>query len=175
VYKIGYADDCLRERQAAWDERVANAKRWFVTPLEAYIHGGVCLALVWEHRGFPDRRWDVSRLGYVVVDREALGEAGKPADDERCFEIAKGLVEDWNTYLEGRVFGFTVKHTFSGAQESCGGFYDSRWDGRTDCLPEARSVAEALDAHWRRKQAEEQAADNLPGPVPHGGGDVDSE
>lgn len=173
--KLGYADDCLRERQAAWDERVANAKRWFLAPLEAYIHSGVRLALVCEHREFPDRRWDVSRLGYVVVDRKALGEAGEPADDAGCLEVAKELVEDWNTYLEGRVFGYSVKHVFSGEEESCGGFYDSDWDGRTNCLPEAREVAESLDAQWRKHLAEEQAADNLPGPVPHGGGDVDSE
>jgi hypothetical protein len=162
------AGDDLRERQEEWDARVANSKRYYLSPLGAHIHGGVALCA-----GGVERDWDSGNIGYIVVDREAFkAEDGTLPDDKRCEEIAEGLVAEWNTYLEGRVFGYMIEHTISGDEESCWGFYCDDWAGK-DCLAEARSMAKCLDKHYHADLAKERADGNDPR-TPGATGDVDA-
>lgn len=71
--------------------------------LEAYIHGGVALALSGQG-DFPDRQWDVSQLGAVFVSKEEWPEI------EEARLAAEALVEEWNTYLSGDVWCVSVQN-----------------------------------------------------------------
>ncbi|HRZ15236.1 MAG TPA: hypothetical protein P5110_07000 [Candidatus Omnitrophota bacterium] len=72
-------------------------KKYRIFGLEAYIHGGVVLAL--SHEGnFPDRRWDVSQLGLVFVSKEEW------KTRKKARKAAQGLIETWNQYLSGDVY-----------------------------------------------------------------------
>lgn len=112
-------------------------------PLEAYIHGGVSLSLAGGGR-FPDRRWDVSQLGAVFVSKATLK---SKAEARRA---ALGLVEAWNHYLSGEVYGYVIKkpnvcsacgHDEAETVGSCWGFYG---DYEKGALAEARSVVDAI-------------------------------
>lgn len=149
-------DGWLASEQEAWDARLAKSKRYYVTVLGAHIHGGVVL-----YAGGVSRDWDSGNIGYIVVDREAFKANDTLPDDKRCEEIAECLVSEWNTYLEGRVFGYVVEHDISGEEESCWGYYCEDWDG-TECLEEARHVAESLERSYQDDLAKERAAGNDP-------------
>lgn len=89
-------------------------------PLFAHIHSGVSLSLV---RGTD--RWDTSFKGFVLV----LNTLEEP---ERR---AQGIVETWNEYLDGEVYGFKTDF------DSCWGFYGN--DGITDAIEEAKYSIDA--------------------------------
>lgn len=88
----------------------------WVFPVEAYIHGGVSLAL--SGRGnFPDRQWDVSQCGAIFASKSEwpLRESAEKA--------ARGLVEYWNQYLSGDVWGVVIEDRNGEHVDSCWGYY----------------------------------------------------
>jgi hypothetical protein len=89
----------------------------FRFPVEAYIHGGVHLSLAGEGN-YPDRRWDVSRVGDVFVRKEDC------SDEKKAKDLAKGLLKNWNAYLAGDVWTIIVKNEDTGeVVKSVGGYY----------------------------------------------------
>lgn len=84
--------------------------------LEAYIHSGVRLALSGEGN-FPDRQWDVSQLGFVFASKKEwrLRKSARKA--------AESIIETWNQYLSGDVWGFDVTDEDGNSLDSCCGFY----------------------------------------------------
>lgn len=90
---------------------------YYIFPVDAYIHSGVSLSLAGQ-TDYPDRRWDVSTTGYVLVKKEMVKstenlDANKVLDfpnhlETRAREYAEGLIETWNQYLSGDVYGFQV-------------------------------------------------------------------
>lgn len=91
-------------------------KTHHVFGLEAYIHSGVSLALSNEG-SFPDRQWDVSRLGAVFVSKK---EWPKHEDAKKT---AEGYIETWNTYLSGDVWGYVPEDEEGEHIDSCWGYY----------------------------------------------------
>jgi len=72
----------------------------------AYIHGGVLLSL--NHNG---DRWDTSTTGYILVQKETNnGDNKKPTivTQDEAEKYAEGLIEIWNQYLSGNVYGFVL-------------------------------------------------------------------
>lgn len=115
---------------------------WAIFPVDSYIHGGIVLALVGsdEANSLPDRRWDVSRVGAILVRKDG-GWGGS------LYEVAEAHLKAWNQYLSGDVYGFVIDkaskcdccgHVDHEDVESCWGFY-----GSEDCKSEANAVAEA--------------------------------
>lgn len=106
------------------DEAKDYTKKYHIFGLEAYIHGGVALALSNEGN-FCDRRWDVSQLGLVFVSKAEW------KTREKAREAARGLIETWNQYLIGDVYGI-VKETYDKDKEqldheACWGFYGEEY------------------------------------------------
>ena len=99
-------------------------KKYHCFGLEAYIHGGVVLSFR-DEGNFPDRRWDVSYLGLVLVAKEEW------KTREKAKKAAAGLIEDWNNYLSGNIYGFILYETsicdhgeeHKKELDSCWGFY----------------------------------------------------
>ena len=103
--------------------------QYHIFKLEAYIHSGVRLALSSEGN-FPDRRWDVSQLGAVFVSRTKLN--GK-LSAKQARKYALGLIEEWNQYLSGQVYGYITKDEQGNHLDSCWGFYgDPKESGLMD-------------------------------------------
>lgn len=120
------------------EKRITNdaqelVDRWkdthWIFPLEAYIHSGVVLALSREGN-FPDRQWDVSRLGFVFCAKKEW------RFRKSARKAALSLINEWNEYLSGDVWGYVVDPDGLN-EESCWGFY-----GFDYCVGEAKSVAE---------------------------------
>ena len=78
-----------------------NSQYW-IFPVDAYIHSGVSLSIA-NTKYLPDRNWDVSTTGYVLVEKECWKEV------EDAYKAAESLVEEWNQYLSGEVYGFIIE------------------------------------------------------------------
>lgn len=103
-------------------------KTHWILPLEAYIHSGVHLSLSREGN-YPDRRWDVSQLGFVFVEKKYWGL------QKSARKAALSLIESWNQYLSGDVWGYVITDDDGNEVESCWGFY-----GHDYCEAEAKSA-----------------------------------
>ena len=86
----------------------------FLFPLEAYIHGGVCLALAGEGN-FPDRAYDVSMVGLVAVSKAILSEMTR----KKARKYAERLLKTWNDYLLGNVYGYVIEPAHETQQDPC--------------------------------------------------------
>jgi hypothetical protein len=127
-------------------------KTHHVYPVFAYIHSGVFLKLN-SADGLPDRQWDVSMCGYCLVSRDE-SEIPEP------LKYAEGMIEEWNQYLRGDVWGFDIglyefqadpdgdaieerdyyeRHGKRISEDSCWGFYGSKY-----VLEETKSNADAI-------------------------------
>lgn len=91
-------------------------KKYHIFGLEAYIHSGVVLSLSYEGN-FPDRRWDVSQLGLVLVAKT------ETKNRKKAKEMAYSLIESWNDALSGNVYGFMAETKDGDDIDSCWGFY----------------------------------------------------
>ena len=94
----------------------SRKKTHWIFPLEAYIHGGVFLALSGEGN-FPDRQWDVSQIGVVFAAKNEWRLSKKAR------KAAESLIAIWNQYLGGDVWYYTVKDATGKTLDSCGGCY----------------------------------------------------
>lgn len=98
---------------------------WFFG-VDAYIHSGVALSLANE-TNFPDRRWDVSTTGYVLVKRQK----GWTWTRDKARKVARAIVEEWNMYLSGDIYGVTCDEV----DYAVWGFYgdDGAKEGVSEC------------------------------------------
>lgn len=72
-------------------------KYYYVFPVFAHIHSGVILSLA--HNG---DKFDTSMRGFILVLKENWD------TDEIAKNAAQSLIEVWNDYLSGNVYGYRV-------------------------------------------------------------------
>jgi len=118
VHREGY-----RSPEEARETAKAEGKLLF--PLSAHIHSGIRLYLG-THKTCP---WDSGQVGYIVVD---------PNDIPNPQAAAEALVETWNQYCAGDVYGVSAEH-HAAPVESCCGIY-----GLEAALETAHEFYEAL-------------------------------
>lgn len=100
---------------------------------------------VYEHSGF-NLALNTGDLGYLHNDRFDSYDAGqvyirKPAcdnDEAKILAAARSVIEEWNTYLSGDVYGYVIEDAEGEQLDSCWGFY-----GLGHCIEEAKTAAEA--------------------------------
>ena len=92
---------------------------WFF-PVYAYIHSGVSLQLKRWFNCVPQghNEFDVSFKGFALIKRQ------KGSWNENiAYSQAEGLLETWNDYLHGNVYGFICKDANDENIDSCWGYY----------------------------------------------------
>lgn len=127
-----------------WETIVERYKKThWIFPIEAYIHSGVVLAF--SQRGnFPDRQWDVSQIGGIFASKKEwrLSASARKA--------AEGLLNTWNQYLSGDVWGYVVGDD-TPFEESCWGFF-----GLDYCREQAKEIAELVARKLQAEKNEEK-------------------
>lgn len=85
-------------------------KEYYIFPVEAYIHSGINLSL------FTDTMtclFDSSVCGYILIKKYLIDyypNLNSNQDREnKAVELAEGLIESWNDYLSGNVYGYIIK------------------------------------------------------------------
>lgn len=143
VKRDGFGQDVVGE---LLESRKKSYGKYWVFGLEAYIHSGVALALASEGN-FPDRQWDVSLLGMVFVSKKhwkTRAEAKKGAE---------GLIESWNDYLGGNVYGFDIPEI----GESVWGFYGD-YNESGGLVDEAKGMIDSYLEHKRQEKIKKTKA-----------------
>ena len=115
------------------------AKDYYIFAVSAYIHSGVSLSL---ESTFPmdSYGWDTSHVGAVLVSK-------KEGTKAEARKIALGVVNTWNDYLSGNVYGYVIDKD----GDSCYGFYGDYEEG---ALAEARSALDYIVKENRKKNEE---------------------
>jgi hypothetical protein len=147
-----------------WSGILAEGKpqSWGIWPLLSYIHGGVVLAIKGTDAAsnFPDQKWDVSRCGFILIPRAQWVEySGTPMEEVKWLEIAEAHVKEWNQFLAGDVYGYTIEGR---DEESCWGFYGMEAveeDAREAAQVVARGLATEKAEFTRFCEEVEQRAD----------------
>lgn len=90
---------------------------WFF-PVYAYIHSGVALSLGKNSYPFTCN-WDTSFRGFALVKRQK----GWTYTSNKAYKVAESLIEEWNQYLSGDVYGYQIEGPDGNDLDSCWGFY----------------------------------------------------
>ena len=119
----------------AWS-RGKKFKGYFVFPAFAYIHSGIALSLGKTEYPFNDP-WDVSFKGFALIKPDMM----KP---EKARKMAAGLIETWNAFLSGNVFGYQIEDAKGTELDSCWGFYgDGLGFGSSGIIEQAKAVVDS--------------------------------
>lgn len=121
-------------------------KGYHVYPVYAYIHSGVSLSLSNNTYPFSDK-WDVSFAGFVLI-RRATGSYTL----DQAFKQAKGLIETWNQYLSGQIYGYAVEDLSGEETESCWGYYGE--PETSGLLDDAKAVVDSMVKEEALRQVE---------------------
>jgi hypothetical protein len=106
-----------------------------VFPLYAYIHSGVSLSLGRSSYPFTCP-WDTSLRGFVLVKRQK----GWSWNRTKAEKVAQSIVSEWNDYLSGNVYTYTVEDSQGNNLDACAGFYGD-YDSEGGALDQAREAA----------------------------------
>jgi hypothetical protein len=116
-----YKEDPCDEKEVG---KFPLAETYHIFPLSCLVHSGVWLSL---HSSFScdPGGWDTSHVGAILARKREWPEADK------AYEAAEGLVETWNQYLTGDVYGI-AKETYDKEknqleEESVWGFYGEKY------------------------------------------------
>lgn len=140
--------DELAEDPREWDNQTVmycDHPRHILGDKDAEYPTGDCISLplyLYDHSGlristgpgvFPDRRFDVSFIGYIYVTPKILTEEFNN-DKTKALAAMKSEVDTYNTWLSGDVWAYIIQkliecpechHTELKHVDSCGGFYGS--------------------------------------------------
>jgi hypothetical protein len=119
-----YEDDLINE------EAKDYLKKYRIFPLSAYIHSGVRLYLG-THKVC---QWDSCQVGLVLASKSEW------KTKDKALKAVESLIETWNDYLSGQVYGFQVYDKEENKIDSCYGFYGD--EGMKDAIAEAKSIIE---------------------------------
>ncbi len=134
VQRKGFDLDSIRDGE--------HAAEYDHFPLFAYVHSGVALSL---GRGgqFSDP-WDSGQIGFVLVKKPDFPEPEKAAES---------LVEEWNQYLRGDVWGAVVESPDGEQLDSCWGFYGSDYAHEEGKLMAESCAAQAAKVDRMEREA----------------------
>ena len=153
AFLVHYHRDCWIENENITEndlrewyngEKIEQSKNYYIFAVSAYIHSGVVLSLENTFAG-DSYGWDTSHVGAVLVGKKEA----KTKKEAR--KIAEGIVNTWNDYLSGNVYGYVIDN---GDGDSCWGFYgDDKY-----AIEEAKSqidymVKENIRKHEKKLRA----------------------
>jgi hypothetical protein len=93
-----------RDDLARWyrGEKIPQEKEYFIFPVSSLIHGGVWLKLGITDFVEDPGGWDTSHVGAVLVSKK------EARTEEQAKRMAQALINYWNEYLSGEVYGVVV-------------------------------------------------------------------
>lgn len=102
VRRKGFEPRDIYEWLNSEEKEFCNYSNYWIFPVDSYIHSGVHISLA-NTKDYPDRRWDVSTTGYILANKDSWNTI------EDATKAAESLIEEWNQYLSGEVYGFIIE------------------------------------------------------------------
>lgn len=139
LVSIDHPDDIYDASTKARIEKQIKSiidREFEILPLYLYDHSGITIAC----EPFSCR-WDSGQVGYIYIHKKrALEETGIKAwntnSRKKIREMLKSEVSEYDNYLTGRVYGYTLENR-GDTVDSCWGFYGNDfWEnGLLDSVP----------------------------------------
>jgi len=130
-YDLGDAVDFSSKDFNGWDEMETHIKNKLgavvILPLYLYDHSSQSIST----RSFVGRavhgEWDSGRIGFIYATKEDIRKnwGCKRVSQELIKEterILEGEVNNYDQYIQGNVFGFTIEDSEGNNIDSCGGY-----------------------------------------------------
>ena len=115
-------------------------------PIYIYDHSGITI----NTTGFSCP-WDSGQIGYIYVTLADLEEEGLPMD--RAERILKAEVEEYDDYLTGNVWGYSISPVRANigiqCDDACWGFYGT--DGQIEAEAQAKSAIDYAIKNFREQ------------------------
>lgn len=119
--------------------------KFHIFPVYAYIHSGVSLSLGKSGYPFTDP-WDTSFRGFILV-KQIKGWSWRR---EKARTAAQSLLESWNDYLSGNIYGYMIgipddpddPETEYQEEGGCWGFYG--YPEESDLIGEAKAEIDGM-------------------------------
>jgi len=114
-----------KDQLASWyrGEKIEQAKTYWIFTLGMYSHSGIVLRLGSKDFVGDSGGWDSSMIGAVLVSKKEWRLSAKAEKAAEC------LVQTWNNYLSGDVWGYVIdvfdaktKERIEAECESCWGY-----------------------------------------------------
>jgi hypothetical protein len=148
-YDLGDKTDYKSSDFSGWielkEQIESDYKVLMIKPLYMYDHSGITISTS------PfSCQWDSGQIGWVFVDEKQLDKmCGKDFDrsEEKLEQIIGGEVEDYDKYLTGEVYQYTIYeietcdkgHEHKTIIESCGSYFSEE-----ECENEGNSILKDL-------------------------------
>jgi hypothetical protein len=128
----------------AWQTYKAAHAEWacFTIQLRNYGGGRMSVSLGEVYDGSETDRWGDPRDpdGFVMVKRNA-GWRHTPQ------EVAEAMIKDWQSYMDGEVYGYRVEDAEGNDVDSCWGFIGDQ----EECISQGMDSAKWHDEHDRKQ------------------------
>lgn len=147
------------------DTLLKKFSQYFIwLPIYAYEHSGITIS---TSRSYPyNDRWDSGQLGFIYVDKIKVKKEynWKCLTGQRIGKIISYLrseVDNYDDYLTGNVYGFTIEDEEGNEIESCWGFIG---DYDKYMIPECKSnIDHLINKHNKQaKQESDYLFSNIP-------------
>lgn len=131
-------------------------------PLYLYDHSGITIST----GDFMDR-WDSGQVGYIWVTKQDIkNEFGCKRITkkilEKVYSLLRNDVENFDKYLTGDVYQYTIEDAEGNVVDSCGGYFPTKRYGTDEVVEECKSNIDAWElADFKKygKQAEIEFVD----------------
>lgn len=124
------AEACRYLREAEWEsEWCVNPGIAIIRDLSLYDHSGITI-----FAGAPTCRWDSGQVGWQYITDEALQSEWK-GDRDAALRYMDATLKEYDDYLRGNVYGFTVEKGTLGETTFADGTTEPtiRWDSEDSC------------------------------------------
>lgn len=123
------------------DKTIELKRKYHIFPVSALIHSGVYLKLGYKGFSSDSGGWGTSHVGAIFLAREEW------KAKKKALSFAEGLIEEWNQYLSGEVYGYVVEDVDGEHLDSCWGYY-----GLEDCIAEGKGSVESHASEILKKK-----------------------
>jgi len=131
-------------------EKIKQQKNFFIFQLSMLSHSGVWLSLN-SSFACDAGGWDTSRVGVVLVSKK------EAKTKEKAVKLASGLIESWNDYLSGNVYGYVITGIEdSKILDSCWNFYGDF--NKNGMIEEAKNIIDEAVEQERLKHSKKLKA-----------------
>jgi hypothetical protein len=130
----------------------SDRKAYRIFMLHPYTHSGTTLRL----GGYQAKKWTLDEAYGNRIDGVVLVARSEWNNERKALDAAAGLVNEWNDYLSGSVYGYMIETPDGGGEEGgCWGFSGYPY---THMLEDAKAEVEAMkkDRDAKRQEAAEK-------------------
>lgn len=152
-YTLGDKHDYLSKNYSGWDEMEAQIIKdhdpVVIKRLYMYDHSGLTIAT--HPFSCP---WDSGQIGFILMPKKGAYAAYMTkritkAIKEKCEKYIDASVTEYDQYLCGDIYGYTITEANGDQGDSCWGFY-----GLQNCIDEAKGVVSVKSEVTKKQVAE---------------------